>query len=106
MRHVLILIAILLPLQAFADCNVPDILAQLRPGAEWTIYGNDVSSIVWKSVQVKPTAQEILDAIQTCRAAATTRAALKVQARLDVKNAALTQAQRLQALLIVLDLDQ
>lgn len=88
-------------------CTIADSLQTIRPGAEWTLQGNTYAGLNWtEKVQAKPTQQEIIDGIATCQATQTARITLKQQARLDVKNTGLTQAQRLQALLILLDYDQ
>lgn len=85
-------------------CAIPDILQTIRPGAEWTLRGNTLEWL--DTIQARPTLGEIQTAIQTCQANLITRNAQRQQARLDVKNTGLTQAQRLQALLILLDFDQ
>ena len=41
--------------------NIPKILKELRPGAEWTLTGNDYSGLDWTDgVQIKPTEAEII----------------------------------------------
>lgn len=90
----------------YADCSVPQVISAMRPGAEWTINNKDALTLVWFSAQPVPTRSEILQAVSDCVTAEAARKLQKQQARLDVKNGSLTQAQRLQALLILLDYDQ
>lgn len=97
-------VLLMLASSALADCRVDDILQTLRPNAAWNIRA---SQLEWlDTTQTKPTLSEIQTAVSDCRVAEAARATLKAQARLDVKNTLLTQAQRLQALLILLDYDR
>ena len=89
-----------------AACRVADVIQIIRPGAQWTISDDDRTTLVWNSTQTIPTVLEIQTAISTCQTDIANRLSLKQQARQDVKNAALTPAQRLQALLILLDYDK
>lgn len=102
----LIPLLLLIPAALHADCKVGDVLMTLRPGAEWTMTGNDTSTLVWSSTQTIPTKAEVIQAIQDCRTAAQARLTAKQQARLDVRDTSLTANQRFQALLILLDFDQ
>jgi len=91
----------------YADCGIPDALQAIRPQAQWVFSGSDYNGLKWLDTsQSKPSATEVQAAIATCQTNATARAALKAQARLDVKNMALTTNQRLQALVILLDYDK
>lgn len=93
--------------QILLACTVVSVLQDLRPGAEWSLSGNTYEGLEWvDAVQTKPTKAEIVAAMQACRADETARFSLKQQARLDVRNTSLTQGQRLQALLILLDFDR
>lgn len=85
-------------------CTVADGINIARPGAEWSLQGNTLNWL--DTTQTKPTLAEIQAGVQTCQATLAARLTQKQQARLDVRNSALTQAQRLQALLILLDYDQ
>lgn len=94
----------LFPSLVFASCDVDEVLQTIRPGSEWTLKDK---SLVWQdATTVKPTLTEIQTAMNDCQSALALRVAAKKQARLDVKNTSLTQAQRLQALLLLLDFDQ
>lgn len=98
------LLLLLCPSFLFASCDVDDAIQAIRPGAGYMIQQNN---LIWLDTStVKPTLLEIQSAASDCRAAAVARAAAKRQARLDVKNTGLTQAQRMTALLILLDYDQ
>lgn len=88
-------------------CTIVDAIQSVRPGAEWSLNGNTYAGINWiDKTQTKPLPSEIIQAVTDCQTQQVSRKAQKVQARLDVKNVVLTQAQRLQALLILLDYDQ
>jgi len=100
------ILALFLAHSAIASCGVTDALETLRPGAKWNLRGNTYAGLEWLDSSDVPTKAEIIQAMSDCQASATTRAAAKTQARLDVKNTALTQGQRLQALLILLDYDK
>lgn len=93
--------------QILLACTVSTALQDLRPGAEWSMSDNDPAKIQWlDQVQAPPTKAEVVARIADCKSDETTRTSLKQQARLDVRNTSLTQAQRLQALLILLDYDR
>lgn len=93
--------------QALLTCTIVQAIELARPGAIWSLKDNDYSQLNWQdATQSKPTIQELQTALATCRTNEANRVAAKKQARLDVKNISLTQTQRLQALLILLDYDQ
>lgn len=101
MRYLFLL---MVPSFLMATCDVDDAIQAIRPGAGYMIQQNN---LIWLDTStIKPTLLEIQNAASDCKAAAVTRLAAKRQARLDVKNSALTQGQRLAALLILLDYDQ
>lgn len=107
MKRVLILSLMFAWTVAYADCQIGDVLQTLRPRSAWTLDGNTYSGLNWLDiVQVKPTQAEVQVATTQCETDDTARKAQKAQAKLDAKNVALTQAQRLQALLILLDFDR
>lgn len=102
-----IIIALLfIPSLSFGACGITEALLVLRPGAEWSMKGESYEGIIWMDKSIQPTKQEVSDQIIACQSTKTTRDSSKTQAKLDVKNGTLTQAQRFQALLILLDLDQ
>lgn len=91
----------------FLACTIAEAIPLIRPGAQWNVRGNGYQGIEWlDTTQVKPTPQEIVVALQNCQSTIDARILAKRQARLDVKNSTLTQAQRFQALMILLDYDQ
>lgn len=91
----------------FVVCTILEAIQSIRPGARWSLVGTSYAGLEWlDQTQTKPTAAEIITEIQSCTQNAAIRATLKQQARLDVRNSSLTQGQRLQALLILLDFDQ
>jgi hypothetical protein len=105
MRYFFILLFLASPV--FGSCSPEEVIQDIRPNAEWILVGDKYEDLNWlDTVQIKPTRQEIIDAIIACRSDITNRKAQKAQARLDVKNTGLTQGQRLQALLILLDFDR
>lgn len=94
-------------LQILVACTLAQAIQISRPGAEWALDGNSYDGIRWLDVvQTKPTKAELLTAASTCDSNETTRLSAKAQAKIDVKNTTLTQAQRFRALLILLDYDQ
>ena len=51
--------------------TIPDALQYLRPGAEWSLNGNEYSGLEWlDQVQTKPTEQEVNDEIAALEAQA------------------------------------
>ena len=49
--------------------GIPDALLSLRPGAEWTLNGSDVSGLTWYSEDIdQPTAAEIYVEIERLQA--------------------------------------
>ena len=49
--------------------NIPTALQVLKPGAQWTVYGEEYSGIVWLDSGQQPTKQEIADKIAELDAA-------------------------------------
>lgn len=101
------LVVTILVAKVSASCQIEDALQTLTPGAQWVLNGNQYSDLNWlDGIQQKPAKAAIVQAIQDCQTSELARRTLKQQAKLDVKNTGLTQGQRLQALLVLLDLDQ
>lgn len=97
----------LIPSFCLGDCDVPAALQAVAPGAQWNLRGDTYAGLEWlDAVQVKPTQLQVIQARTDCLSALQARLTLKSQSRLDVKNINLTVAQRLQALLILLDYDK
>lgn len=90
---------------AFADtCNMGEALSIIRSSATWTVHG---STLIWQdTTQPRPTQAELNTAIANCGAAKAARQAQKLQAKQDVKNTNLAPAQRIDALLLLLDMDK
>ena len=100
------LMILFMPCLAFGICRPEEVINRLRPGASWIMKDGDVRTIQWTdAVQTKPTLAEYTLELSACNADETSRKAQKQQARLDVKNTSLTTNQRIQALMILLDLD-
>lgn len=99
---------LLFPVFALAkECDVASTVQTLRPEAEWTLKGNNYRTINWldkKSSQ--PTMGEVNTAITQCRADTTIRNEQKVKARLIVKDADVDPKLRLNALILLMDLDK
>ena len=107
MKFNLAIVLLLMSSNSFSACRIYDVLPIIRPGAEWEVVGGTYQGLNWiDKVQVQPTLLEVQNAIAACQADAASRQTLKQQAKLDVKNNALTVPQRLQALLILLDYDR
>ena len=71
--------------------NIPMILNYLRPGAEWSLDGNDYAGLTWLDKTIKPTEPEIVAA----EAGASAAIAAKEQAAIDARAAALAHARSL-----------
>ena len=71
--------------------NIPMILNYLRPGAEWSLDGNDYAGLTWLDTTIKPTEPEIVAA----EAGASAAIAAKEQAAIDARAAALAHARSL-----------
>lgn len=98
-------------MKAFAQilvvCTIVEAIAAVRPQAEWNLRGTNYAGLEWLDKnQAKPTPAELATTILACQAAESSRLTAKAQARIDVKNGSLTQAQRMSALLVLLDFDQ
>jgi hypothetical protein len=89
-----------------SDCSVPAVLSKMRPGAVWVIRNNDPKTLTWQSTQPIPSSKEINDAVSQCQEKYKKRMALKSQAKIIVNDVNLQPTQRLNALLILLDLDK
>lgn len=86
-------------------CTIATAINDLRPGAEWVLNYDRYSGLNWLDKnQIKPTLQEVSDRITACNAEETAKALQKQRAKIDVKNPNLTQEQRFQALLILLEI--
>lgn len=61
-----ILLLLLLASPVLANCTASDVIPTIRPGSQWTMTNNDLSTIVWNSTQTVPTQTEIDAAIVDC----------------------------------------
>ena len=90
-----------------AECEVPHVLGIIRPGAQWILSGDTYDGLRWMDTkQQKPTRSEYDLARASCVTRMEARRLAKIQARYDVKLSTKTAAQRISALLLLLDLDQ
>jgi hypothetical protein len=86
---------------------VESALLALRPGSQWSIRDGDTSTLRWLDLtQARPTAQEIVTWIVQCRKDDGDRDALKTAARFTVKSSTTTAAQKVNALILIMDLDK
>lgn len=86
-------------------CTIIQSLEQLRPGAQWSLHGDQYSGIEWiDKTQTMPTEKEIGQAVSDCIASQTAKKAETDQALLDAKNTSKTADQRLDALIKAIDL--
>ena len=89
------------------QCKAPDVLAKIRPGAVWVMQGDSIEKLKWlDSKQKRPSATEIEKAKQSCIENAASREKLKAQARLELKDSAVSAEKKVQNLILLLDLDQ
>jgi hypothetical protein len=92
---------------ALADCTTADAIGQLRPGAIWTLRGDTYDGLQWQDTsQTKPTRTQVENMLATCTVASLNREAAKRAARFNVKLSTATQAQKISALILLLDLDR
>ena len=71
--------------------NIPMILNYLRPGAEWSLDGDDFAGLTWLDETIKPTEPEIVAA----EAGAVAAIAAKEQVVREARAAALAHARSL-----------
>ena len=63
----LVPLLLLLSAPCFADCTVEDVLNQIRPGSQYTLYNHDPATLIWSSTDsVKPTIAEINAGLLDC----------------------------------------
>ncbi len=97
----------LIPSLLIADCTVEDAISELRPGAAWTIQDSDISKIQWlDQTQSRPTAKELSDTLRDCSSRKITRNNLKTASRAILKNPASSDAAKINALILIMDLDR
>ena len=95
------------PLTAFCECSIVEVLEQIRPQAMWTLRGENYSGLEWIDLkQTKPTENEIITPRPTCRAKYDARLLAKGKARDILKSSTSTQAQKITALILLLDFDR
>lgn len=88
-------------------CEISDVLQVIRPKAVWTLRGGKYQGLQWLDAQqAKPTQAEIDAGTTQCQSDAVARQAAKAQAKLDVNNPQASPQQRINAIVILLDLDQ
>jgi hypothetical protein len=88
-------------------CTIVEALKIAAPGAEWTLNGNDYSGLIWiDNTQAKPTRTELLTALDTCNTQEALRAEQQAAARFAVRLSTATQAQKVNAIILLLDLDK
>jgi hypothetical protein len=107
MKIAILLISILIPQISFCICDIGEALQTLRPKAEWNLRGTDYSGIEWLDAnQTKPTRAEIIDAITQCQSDLASRNTLKAQARFVIRNSTATATQKVDAVILLMDLDK
>jgi hypothetical protein len=89
------------------QCRTAKILTQIRPGAEWVMQADSMDKLKWiDKNQKKPSKSEVEKARKACIAEETEREQRKKQARVDVKNAAVPADRKVEALILLLDMDR
>lgn len=87
---------------SFADCDIPGALKDLRPGAVWSVRD---TTIEWLDKnQAQPTDQEIATDIANCQNQKVITDGQKKAAKVTLKNPAATDADKLNAVITILDL--
>jgi len=85
-------------------CTIIEALQDVRPGAQW-VMGSTYSDLVWlDKSQLKPTLQEVDQAVSDCKAQEPIKNAEKAQAVLDAKDSGKLPQARIDALTKILGL--
>ncbi len=88
-------------------CTIVEALQNIRPGAEWSLRGDDYADLNWlDKTQTKPTRTQITTAIADCKTDEAAREISKRTARVIVRTSTATVTQKVNALLLLLDLDK
>lgn len=101
-------IAILfIPCFLFADCKTSDALVQIAPGAEWSLRGDDYKNIDWVDQKTdKPTEKQVSDAVKKCNADQKAKETTRASAKAVLGNPLATADQKVNAVILLLDLDK
>lgn len=90
-----------------AECSIPEVLSTLRPGAVWSVRGNTYEGIVWQDqAQQKPGRAEVANALTACATDSASRETLRRIARYQVRLSTATATEKIDALILLLDLDR
>jgi CHASE3 domain sensor protein len=96
---------ILLASTAYGECRISDVLLIVRPGAKWTLQGNEYAGLQWTDqVQSKPTSQEIQAAITACRNAEARKLIDREALKIIISDKTKTVTQRVNALIDYLEI--
>lgn len=92
---------------AYGACEIGDVLITLRPGAEWNVRSDKYDGIEWlDKTQTKPTEDDIIQARNNCRLQESARKTAKDSARYVLKTSTATAMQKVNALILIMDLDK
>lgn len=101
------LILFLLSAPVMAQCTLADAVSAARPGAVWVLRGDDYDGLEWQdSSKKRPSKTEVGAALAACEDADTLRFAQKRAARFTVKLSTATPTQKVNALILLMDLDK
>lgn|SRR5436190_9559733 len=104
MKYVMLLLLLASP--GYSDCRLGEVLQRIRPLDEF-VAGTTYDSIRWIKVSTAaPTRAEVDSDMTKCTAEQAARAAAKLQARYTLRLSTSTQAQKISALILLLDLDR
>jgi hypothetical protein len=103
-----LMLIILLPTFSLAqDCRTSAIIAELRPGASWSMDAENIDTLKWLDTkQTQPDKQDVLNLQNDCQIQKANREDLKKQARLTLKDASATTDEKVNALTLLLDFDE
>lgn len=88
-------------------CTLAQTLQTLRPKAEWAIRGSSYSDMEWlDKSQSKPTQEEVATAMSACESAQTNDRTAKAAAKVVIKDSKATEKDKLNAVILLLDLDR
>jgi hypothetical protein len=102
-----IFLLLLIQVPAFSLCRIEDGITRARPGAVWVMNDSAYEKLTWLDItQSKPTLQEVLAGVDGCRNEESSRFRLKDAARFAVKSSTTTTTQKINALILLLDMDK
>ena len=102
-----ILFGLLIQGVIYAECKLADAILKARPGAKWSLKGNSYGGLDWQdAVRSKPSVAELTLIQDDCMLEEERRVTDKGAAKAILKNRNATSSDRLDALIVMLDMDR